>query len=106
MKRCNTCGELKEVNADNFQRQAKARDGFKNECKDCSKKKQLEYRSKNHKVQAIYTEDDHYQKVEDDRYKIKMLDCMTGCGRKIETLIDTHARSLPRKLCGICKADD
>jgi hypothetical protein len=106
MKKCNTCGEEKELTAENWQRQAKARDGFKGECKDCSKLKGAEYRASNNisDKRSIYTEDDTYHMVEDDTMKIITLQCWSGCGNKIDILFDTSSgRRLPRKICGVCK---
>jgi hypothetical protein len=110
MKCCKRCGEEKPLTADHWQRQAKTRDGFKSECKDCSKKAGAAYRDANRETlnrkQAVTTEDDNYRMVEDEQYKVVGIKCLTdGCDNVMDTLIDvTTDRRLPRKMCGMCKA--
>lgn len=108
-KRCNKCGLLKVVNSDNFQRQAKAKDGFKNECKICSNKHGKKYKAENKEkisaARSIYTDEDMSVMVEDDTYKIISVKCLTsGCDNVMNILVDTKTdKRLPRKMCGACK---
>ena len=106
-KKCSTCGEVKELNSDNFNK--KGGNVFRNQCKVCTKKKAAEWRANNkHRVQKRnkYGKGDmRCSMVEDDQYKIVKVECHSPkCTRKLDILIDTFSkRKPPIKFCGTCK---
>lgn len=86
VKKCKTCGEVKEWNFDNFYKDKKLNDGTASHCKVCVAKKQREgiARRKKTKIQheipkeIVVKEDPHnihviYKNIKEERERVELL---------------------------------
>lgn len=73
MKTCNNCFETKEYNQ--FYKEAKSKDGYRKQCKNCKNQKTLNWRKENkehyNSTMRKYNQK-HYDKLRLHRYKLSM----------------------------------
>ena len=59
MKKCRVCGDVKPVTE--FNKKSNSKDGYRTDCRNCSKKKDLEYATKNREAAKLRAKKWHHE---------------------------------------------